>query len=231
MTGLSPVGLDDAYRQVAQYYTRKLRRHGLNPLGVDWSCVPTQALRFRKLLKLCDFGRPFSLNDLGCGYGALLDYLALYHPRTPVDYVGTDLSSAMVRRARKRWDGDSIRFHRGRENPRPADYSVASGIFNVMLDQSIPVWEHLIEATLTDLRNTSRRGFAVNFVHEPPFGEQPRSGLYCTNPERWIDFCARSLEAEVSLIDDYGMSEFTLLVKPLGAVPDEETRVVDFRSI
>jgi hypothetical protein len=32
---------------------------------------------------------------------------------------------------------------------------------------------------------------------------------------QWIDFCEKSLGSEVHLIDDYGMSEFTLLIKPI----------------
>ncbi|MGO4524147.1 trans-aconitate 2-methyltransferase [Microvirga sp. 2MCAF35] len=163
---------------------------------------------------ICDFERPFSLNDLGCGYGALLDYLALYHPQTPVDYLGIDLSAAMVRSAKRRWTGETIRFQQGVESPRSADYSIASGIFNVMLDQPFPLWEQLVEKTLTHLRKTSRKGFAVNFVHVPASGERTRTGLYCTSPERWSEFCRTHLSSHVRIIDDYGMSEFTLLVEP-----------------
>lgn len=213
MTSCSPSELEDTYRKVAQYYTQKLRRFGPTPLGVDWSCMPTQALRFRKLLKLCDFDTPFSLNDLGCGYGALLDYLALYHPLTSVDYLGIDVSSAMVRSARRRWSGDLMQFYHGNASPRKADYSIASGIFNVMLDQPIRLWEHSVEATLVHLGATSRKGFAVNFVHQPVPGEIARPGLYCANPTRWISFCEERLGAQVHLVDDYGMCEFTLLVK------------------
>lgn len=216
MTSRRSAELDEAYRQVGQYYTQKLRRHGPSPLGVDWSCMPTQALRFRKLLTLCNFESPFSLNDLGCGYGALLDYLALYHPQTPVDYFGIDLSPAMVRSAKKRWAGEAIRFHQGAESPRLADYGIASGIFNVMLDRPVPLWEQLIEMTLEHLRTTSRKGFAVNFVHLPASGQRARTGLYCTSPERWSEFCERRLDSRIRVINDYGMNEFTLLVEPRG---------------
>jgi hypothetical protein len=49
---------------------RKIRKFGATPLGVDWTCVSTQQLPFVQLLKLCDTS-PASLNDLGCGYGAI----------------------------------------------------------------------------------------------------------------------------------------------------------------
>ena len=52
------------HRMVAGYYTDKVTRHGPTPLGVDWSCLPTQEMRFVQLLKLCDFSQPLSLNDI-----------------------------------------------------------------------------------------------------------------------------------------------------------------------
>jgi hypothetical protein len=68
---------------------------------------------------------------------------------------------------------------------------------------------------LSHLSSTSSKGFAVNFVHLPNPGERAKAGLYCANPMQWIDFCEKSLGSEVYLIDDYGMSEFTLLIRPI----------------
>ena len=82
-------------------------------------------------------------------------------------------------------------------------------------DQPVPVWEQLIETTLTHLRRTSRKGFSVNFVHVPASKERARTGLYCTTPTRWSQFCEMHLSSHVRVVDDYGMGEFTLLVEPL----------------
>jgi len=208
--------LEQLHRDVAQYYTGTLRRFGPTPLGVDWSCAPTQALRFRKLLTLCDFGSSFSLNDVGCGYGALLEYLAEYHPDAEIDYLGIDLSQAMVRKARKLWSGGSRRFLQASVAPRAADYSIASGIFNVMLDQPVDRWERFVATTLRHMHETSRRGFAVNFVSAPLPGQGIRRGLYGASPERWIDFCRTEFGGDAALVSNYGMSEFTLLVRLQG---------------
>lgn len=206
--------LDGIYRDVERYYAAKLRRFGATPLGVDWSCVPTQALRFHQLLKLCEFEAPFSLNDLGCGYGALLEYLDRYHPQAEIDYLGIDLSSAMVRKATRLWQRPYVRFQRDSQSSRSADYSIASGIFNVMLHHSLEDWESFIESTLRHLSATSRRGFAVNFVLPSKPGQRKRPGLYCTLPSRWISYCEASLHSRAALIEGYGMSEFTLHVRP-----------------
>jgi len=60
---------------VGRYYSEKIVEHGPTAKGVDWRDETSQELRFEQLLKVCDESRPFTLNDYGCGYGALATYL------------------------------------------------------------------------------------------------------------------------------------------------------------
>ena len=200
------------HQDVADYYTGKIRQFGATPLGVDWTCMPTQELRFVQLLKICDWDLPFSLNDLGCGYGAMLAYLAKRHRRVRVDYLGQDVSEAMVNHATKLWAGTpKASFATGHELGRTADYSVASGIFNVRLAHSRARWEAHIRATLAELHTKSRRAYAVNFL-APVTATGPRE-LYRATPEKWARFCEEELGGEVTVLADYGLREFTLLVR------------------
>jgi trans-aconitate methyltransferase len=86
------------YASIEAYYSARVAKYGATPLGVDWSCQATQSLRFVQLLKICDFAAPFTLNDIGCGYGALAAFLAMRYPEAKIDYLGLDLSRAMVSR-------------------------------------------------------------------------------------------------------------------------------------
>jgi SAM-dependent methyltransferase len=202
------------YDRIEAYYADKISRHGAGPRGVDWTCIATQELRFVQLLKLCDFSQPFSLNDVGCGYGALIDFVARRHPQAEVDYLGVDLSPAMISRARRRHRGaPGRRFVVGNEVPRIADYAVASGVMNVMLDHPRALWEEFVADTLRRMHASSRRGFAVNFMAEKPDGPAGE-GLYRTDPSRWTLFCQQTLGCAVELVGGYGMREFTLLVRP-----------------
>jgi hypothetical protein len=92
-------GLPPGLAEVRDYYTSKVARHGPTPAGVDWPCARTQELRFAQLLRLCDFSAPFALNDLGCGYGALLAFLGRCHRGKQENYLGMDLSELMIRHA------------------------------------------------------------------------------------------------------------------------------------
>lgn len=202
---------------VDAYYTARVVRHGATPLGVDWSCHATQALRFVQLLKLCDFSRSFSLNDVGCGYGALVPFLAARHPDCEIDYLGIDLSRAMIGRARRRFAAPNRRFTVGAKSSRAADYSVASGIMNVNVGHARPAWEAFIMSMLRQMHETSRRGFAVNFISATAEqGADEDAGvarLYRTAPEPWMDFCESELRCTVELVSNYGMKEFTLLIR------------------
>lgn len=198
-----------AQDSVRTYYSAAIERHGPTPRGVDWQCSASQQLRFVQLLKVCDFAAPFSLNDFGCGYGALLDYLAFRHGDTPIDYRGIDISPNMIEAARTLRPGSpAAEFVLGEACQRVADYSLASGVFNVRLDCRRKEWEIYVESILRDLRESSRRGFSVNFMRP---GRAPTKGLYRSPPERWTAFCEKELGCSVELVEDYGLREFTLL--------------------
>jgi len=206
--------LTGLFAGIGQYYDHKISAYGATPLGVDWSCVPTQELRFLQLLKLCDFSAPFSLNDLGCGYGALLAFLKKRHSRCQVDYLGVDISAGMVNEARRLWRKQlNCSFVIAGVSPRVADYSVASGIFNVQQDAPLPQWTHFVEHMLSNLNATSRRGFAVNFLAPPQAGMAQVPGLYRTAAQPWLDYCRKNFARKTEVLQGYGMLEFTLIVR------------------
>ncbi len=198
--------------KVRNYYSGTLERHGPTPLWVDLPNAISQYLRFVQLLKVADFRRPFSLIDFGCGYGALLEFLAMRHGDASVTYCGIDISPTMVAAARRRWvDHRQAEFAVGSRCGRIADYALASGVFNVRLGHPVVEWEAYIESILTDLHASSRIGSAVNFML--PHDAQPtEQGLYRSEADRWIGFCER-LGGSVELVGDYGLREFTLLIR------------------
>jgi SAM-dependent methyltransferase len=199
--------------KVRDYYSGTIERHGPTPLGVDWPNAASQYLRFVQLLKICDFERRFSLNDFGCGYGALLEFLAMRHRETEIAYHGIDISPSMVAVARDRWKGNPLAtFTVDSGCGHPADYSLASGVFNVRLGQPVENWEPYIESILADIKANSRIGFAVNFM--APHDQKPtEEELYRTEPQRWVGFCEQQLDCTADLVTGYGLREFTLLAR------------------
>ncbi len=91
--------MNDLLGPVAEYYAATIVRHGPSARGVDWNSAESQHLRFAQLLKLCHSLQDISLNDYGCGYGALLAYLDDQGGK--VAYTGLDIAAGMLDEARK----------------------------------------------------------------------------------------------------------------------------------
>ena len=87
--------------KVAAYYSSKLAKYGETPRGVDWNGEESQTLRFEQLCKVMNTLGHFSVNDLGCGYGALYDFLT--HRYESIIYSGIDISEGMVHAAERRY--------------------------------------------------------------------------------------------------------------------------------
>ena len=204
----------DLLAEVARYYSTKLVDHGATPRGVDWNGEASQLLRFDRLSQLMDRTDTFSINDLGCGYGALLDYLNARH--ADVSYTGCDISADMVSAARQRHvDAANARFMVAAVPPEVADYGIASGIFNVRLGRGDTEWRAYLETTLDLLDRTSRKGFAFNCLTSYSDADKKRDDLYYADPCALFDLCKRRYSRHVALLHDYGLYEFTMLVRKL----------------
>lgn len=198
--------------EVASYYSDKLTKHGQTPQGVDWNSEESQQLRFRQLCKIVDKSEPFSVNDLGCGYGALYDFLT--SAAKAFSYTGIDVSEAMIQAAELRYpDRARTRFVHAAKPDQVADYGVASGIFNVRLDRSDEQWQAYLKATLDELDQTSRLGFAFNCLTAYSDADKMRDYLYYADPCLLFDLCKRRYSRDVALLHDYGLYEFTILVR------------------
>ncbi|MBU3698234.1 trans-aconitate 2-methyltransferase [Dechloromonas sp.] len=196
---------------IARYYGRKLEAHGTNAQGVDWNGEESQRLRFKQLSKRLPDSGEFSVNDLGCGYGALADYLSTHFG--PFTYHGYDIAPEMIRAARQRFISmPGIRFEESAIPTVQSDFGIASGIFNVILSNDPLAWQEHITTTLDRLAETSRQGFAFNCLTSYSDPEKMRDHLYYADPCWLFDLCKRRYSGQVALLHDYGLYEFTVLV-------------------
>jgi SAM-dependent methyltransferase len=204
--------MSDPLADVARYYSRKLAEHGPTSRGVDWNGEAGQIQRFDQLAKVIDTSAKFSVNDLGCGYGAFFDYLTARGEA--FSYTGTDVSDDMLAACRARLAGfPNARFFLGSAPSSSCDFGVASGIFNVRLACPDAEWERYIGATLDSLNTTSRRGFAFNCLTSYSDPDRKRANLYYADPGALFDLCVRKYSRHVALLHDYGLYEFTILVR------------------
>ncbi|MCH2038199.1 MAG: class I SAM-dependent methyltransferase [Rickettsiales bacterium] len=198
---------------IDSYYTGTIQAHGATPRGVDWKDDSSHALRFKQLLSvISEPDLPFSLNDYGCGYGALYDYLREHH--YDVTYHGFDLSAAMIKQAEKHLTlSPQCAVSVGLEPEQQADYSVASGIFNVRQHINDEEWLAHIYKVLENMSRFSNKAFAFNCLSEYSDADYRKDYLYYCNPCAIFDYCKQQISPNVALLHDYGLYECTIIVR------------------
>lgn len=202
--------MTDLIQDIADYYTGKLEQYGVTPRGVDWNGEDGQRLRFAQLARLLP-DADFSLNDLGCGYGALCSFLAQTHDG--MRYTGYDVSPAMVAAARAALPASSARVIQAGTPTERADFTVASGIFNVRMSRDAVEWQDYILTTIKAIDAASDRGFAFNCLTSYSDPDRMRPDLHYADPLALFDHCKRHYSRDVALLHDYGLWEFTILVR------------------
>ena len=198
--------------QVSSYYSTKLSEHGTTAKGVDWNNSEGQELRFRQIARLLPDETEFEVADLGCGYGAFIDYLDTHRPGSR--YVGYDLSPDMIDAARSGYaERKHTEFHVGGKPHRESDYCVASGIFNVRFSVPDSEWRDWFEEILHVMNRCSRHGFAFNALTVYSDAEKRQDRLFYLDPGEVFGFCVKHFSRHVALLQDYGMYEFTIIVR------------------
>ena len=79
MRGAPPEDIGQLLNLVSNTYSYRVNQCGPVANGVFWKDQDGQMLRYELLLQAiddADLSGPISVNDLGCGYGALFDLLA-----------------------------------------------------------------------------------------------------------------------------------------------------------
>jgi SAM-dependent methyltransferase len=214
MSGQGRVSMkfDKILTKVGQYYSEKAIEHGATAKGVDWNSPESQFLRFEQLIKVCNTTKTFSINDYGCGYGALVEYMTARGYK--FHYHGFDISEQMIFQARELHKELKLcNFCTDESLLKISDYTVASGIFNVKLQTPIDEWENYVLDVIKRIAELSEKGFAFNILTKYSDSERMREDLYYADPCYWFDYCKRNFSRNVALLHDYNLYEFTIIVR------------------
>lgn len=197
--------------KVEQLYTDNIRKFGNKAESVGWGNQEKQDLRFLKLLSLIeDKQDTFSVNELGCGYGELVKYCSRNGFQLG-EYFGYDISEEMLKNAKDYLAGiENITLFKSSELSTMADYTIASGIFNVRFDHGIQDWDLHIKSTLRDMFEHSKKGIAFNLLTK--YVDFEADNLYYADPGYCFDFCKTELSKKVNLLHDYPLYEWTITV-------------------
>ena len=206
------MSFDTIKKQVSGYYTGKVKQFGATPRGVDWNSIESQELRFSILKSIIDPNvKKKSILDYGCGFG----YMYAYMKKTDKNfqYTGFDISEAMLLEAKKLYKGKDAQWISSVSAKQKFDYVIASGIFNVRLESSKKDWEKYMLHTLDAMNRCSEKGFSFNVLTKYSDKEYTKDYLYYADPLFLFDYCKKNYSKYVTLLHDYPLYEFTILVK------------------
>lgn len=199
-------------RALAALYGRRVDRLGPCPEAVLWSCPDNQRRRFVLLAGIiAPEARAVSINDVGCGYGALFEFLARHPALEGGRYRGYDVCPEMVRAARTRIPDRRARFVVAPGADRDADYAFVSGTFNINPGLSKAAWRDYVQESLAALWARTRRGLAFNMLDAArPVFDPP---LYHADALEFFEFCTRELSANVTLMPTRPLPDWTIWVR------------------
>ncbi len=199
---------------VVKAYRRRLLEFGATPQGVFWRNQVNVDKRFEVLLGIFDaasLAGEITVNDFGCGYGAFFDVLQTHPAMRGSRYVGYDVCTDMLDAAQKRIRDPRATFVRSAAPTETADYSFASGTFNLKLEAQERPWDEYVKALLGLLWQKTTKGLAFNMldIRQKRTGD----GLFYADPAEFGDFCRTAFSPKVEPIENYGLPDWTMLVR------------------
>jgi len=200
--------------EVVEYYTNRMHTYGATAVGVGWKDEHAQMVRFQQLVKVIGNPEGFTINDVGCGIAALYNYL-LTQSYKPATYYGYDVLDSMLEEAARRLPVPEVKLTKINDAREiaTADYSMASGIFNLKYGFSDDEMRSHVISTITEMNTHSRLGFGFNLLTGYSDKEYMQPHLYYADPLFFFDYCKRNFSRNVALLHDYDQYDFTILVR------------------
>ena len=157
-------------RKLNRAYRDRLADLGPTPNGVFWRNESTQIARFDALLNLVATVTPVAnpmLGDIGCGYGAMLNFVQKTPRYQHFHYNGIDINRAMINSCKQKFPDQKHLFFVGKHPPSPVDFCVFSGTFNLCYTTDTSLWHEYMFANLQQCWQRSRYGLVLNLLCGP----------------------------------------------------------------
>ena len=208
------MSLNNALKKYKEYFNEKIETYGATPKGTDYNGPEAQNVRFEQLARVIDPSEAFTVIDYGCGYGALFDYLQ--RREWKFQYYGYDMLEKMVIAAREAHkDIPNVHFQYTEDDLAAADYLLAGSIFNNKFEAEEVEWTELVLETLQKMNSLCNKGFAFNCLTKYSDADRMalRPDLYFADSLFFFDYCKKNFSRNVALLHDYGLYDFTILVR------------------
>ena len=201
-------------KPIADSYEWSINKYGPIHRAAAWRDGKRQQRRFDIFAGLlaCDTNRDnITINDLGCGYGAMFNTYKNLPQFNNGRYFGYDISRAMINAAKIKIKDPRAYFFLTHEATHNADYSFVSGTYNMKMAADEDKWLKYIEQSIRQLWSKTKISMGFNMLNIcSPHRE---STLYYADPNYFLDFCQKNLKGTVRMIDLLHPNEFVIFIR------------------
>lgn len=203
--------MDEITKELTTHFSKTFLRHGATTEGVNWGTKTDKIARrytvFSDFITKNMADKKISVLDVGCGYGALLNYLG--NNIENIEYYGIDPCLEMINTAKSTYmkafynisleDLHDKKF----ENipiPDKFDYVVCNGVFTLKNDMSNIAINKFVNKSIQYCFNLCKKSVLFNMMstHVDFFN----SNLFYKNPADMITFIIENMTNKVA-VDHY----------------------------
>jgi len=176
-------------------YTKRYKEFGATPKGSFWVSKKRQYKRFEIILeeiqKISMDSKLIKIADVGCGYGAMADYLISTQQINTYSYQGYDISPILIEECNKNFSDSNINFFLGKKPNALSMFTVMSGTYNLAMTEDPLEWEEYMFKCLSDCWKLTSDAMIFN-LQVSNKQRVSDSNIYFAEPSRVIDRCVSS---------------------------------------
>ena len=134
-------------KKISSIYSKRFNNYHDTPKGVFWNSLLSQDLRLNIILDKIIFiskSSKFSVADIGCGYGRLLNIIEERNFKDKIYYHGYDINKDFILFCKKQTKYKYANFNIQTCPSEKVDFIIMSGTYNLTPTNNIKLWENYI---------------------------------------------------------------------------------------
>jgi SAM-dependent methyltransferase len=202
------------YKTLQAHYEKRLAEHGANAKGMDWPNQEDLNKRFEVLMSIAPAPGMYSLLDLGCGIGLLIDYLKEQQRFEGIAYLGSDISPRMIDVARDMHPAYSFEVRDTLVTPYEEgqfDYIIMNGVLTEKQEMSQAQMVDFAKQIILKTFTSCSKGISFNVMSSHV--DWKRDDLFHWELDEVVAFLVKNCSRKIKIMMDYGLYEYTVHLK------------------
>ena len=152
-------------QRIYKIYSKRFLKYHNTPKGVFWNSKLSQDLRLNIILdKILDNTKvdPFTIADIGCGYGRLFEIIKERNLESRIRYSGFDINKNFISFCKTNKKFENANFYVDTQPHQDFDYIVMSGTYNLTPTNNLKLFEEYLRRNLKSNWNKVHKAMIFN---------------------------------------------------------------------